>query len=136
MNVSVFRRLLVGIALLASSLASAQTLATGTIEGRVTNARIGETLERARITIEGTTLEAFTDSSGQYRIGNVPAGAVKLKVFFTGQVSQTDTVLVKAGETIVHDFNLTAGSVRPATDGSVVRLEKFVVETSKEMDAA
>ena len=45
-----------------------------TIEGRVSNARTGEYLENARITVEGTTLEAFTDRSGAYRLINVPPG--------------------------------------------------------------
>ena len=39
---------------------SAQTLSLGTIEGRVINTRAGEYLERARVTVEGTTLEAFS----------------------------------------------------------------------------
>src|SRR5207248_3185214 len=83
MNTSLLRRCL---PLLSAALVSlipiafAQSLGTGTIEGRVANTRIGESLEHARVTVEGTTLEAFTDSSGQYRIGNVPAGTVKLKV--------------------------------------------------------
>jgi iron complex outermembrane recepter protein len=115
--------------------ASAQGNAGGTIEGRVLNTRSGEFIERARVTIEGTTLETFTDSTGQYRISNVPAGTVKLKVFFTGQTAQTDTVTVRAGETVQHDFNLTAGPVRAGAD-AVVKLDAFRVESSKEMDGA
>ena len=118
--------------------AAAQALGVGTIEGRVSNPRTGEYLERARVTVEGTTLEAFTDSSGQYRLSNVPAGVARLKVFFTGQDPQTDSVTLTSGALVQRDFNLTAASARPGADksGSVVKLDKFVVETSKEMDAA
>jgi len=118
--------------------AGAQATATGTIEGRVSHGRSGEFLERARVTIAGTTLEAFTDASGQYRLSNVPAGAAQVKVFYTGQTSQTDTVAVVAGQTVQRDFNLTAGPSRGAGErgGPVVKLAEFVVATSKEMDAA
>jgi TonB-dependent receptor len=113
---------------------SAQSVGTGVVEGRVFNPASGEFLERARVSIEGTTLEAFTDSGGQYRLGNVPAGSVRLKVFFTGQSSQTAIVTVAAGQSVQQDFNLTAGDAR--SSGDVVRLRDFVVATSREMDAA
>ena len=119
--------------------AMAQTLAVGTIEGRVVNPRTGETFEGARVTIEGTSLEAFTDSAGQFRLTNAPAGAGKLKVFFTGQEAQTDSIVVPPGATVQHDFKLTAGGGRPGMDRTgtgVVKLDSFVVATSKEMDAA
>jgi iron complex outermembrane receptor protein len=116
----------------------AQGVGSGTVEGRVFNPQSGEYLEGARVTIEGTTLEAFTNAGGQFRLNNVPAGTVKVKVFFTGQTSQTDLVSVPAGQTVQHDFNLTAGSGRTAAGqpGEVVKLGQFVVATSKEMDAA
>ena len=114
-----------------------QALATGTIEGRVFNPRNGEYLERARVTVEGTNLEAFTDSGGQYRLGNIPAGAVKLKVFYTGQAAQTDTVTLAAGQTVQHDFTLNPANIgAPGAAPGVVKLDQFVVATSKEMDAA
>ena len=50
---------------------------TGTIEGRVLDARRGEYLEKARITLEGTKLEVLTDSTGTYRLTNVPAGVAR-----------------------------------------------------------
>src|SRR5688500_10908853 len=55
----------------------AQAASSGTIEGRVFDAGRGEYLEQARLVIEGTGQETFTDSSGQYRFSNVPAGEVK-----------------------------------------------------------
>jgi len=118
--------------------AVAQIVGIGTIEGRVSNARTGEFMERARVTVEGTALETFTDSAGQFRLTLVPSGVAKIRVFFTGQESQSASVVVAAGSTVLHDFNLNSGQSRLAAEklGSVVRLDSFVVETSKEMDAA
>src|SRR5687768_1522118 len=56
---------------------------TGTIEGRAINAASGNYVEGVRITIETTSLEAFTDADGFYRLPEVPAGAVRLRGFYT-----------------------------------------------------
>lgn len=45
-----------------------QTLAPGAIEGRVINSRTGEYLVRARVSVENTNLETFTNTGGQYRL--------------------------------------------------------------------
>lgn len=105
----------------------AATLAGGTVEGRVINSRTGEYVERARVTVESANLETFTDSGGQYRLTNVPAGTVVLKIFFTGQDMQTATVDLAAGSTVRRDFEL---------GGTTVKLASFVVTTSKEMEGA
>ena len=79
--------------------ALAQAGSTGTIEGRVVNTRPGEYVERARITIDNTGLETFSDSSGQYRLTSVPAGTVTARAFFTGLDPQSETITVNAGST-------------------------------------
>ena len=115
----------------------AQTPSTGTIEGRVLNPVTGAVLERARITVEGTTLETFTDVDGYYRLPGVAAGTAQVRAFFTGFPSAVATVQVGAGQTAQRDFELSptvAGA--PATDGSVVKLDEFVVAASREMSAA
>jgi TonB-dependent receptor len=111
---------------------------TGTIEGRVFDSGRGEFLERARIVVDGTTIETFTDSSGQYRLSNVPAGEIKVRVFFTGLLPQTTSVAVGAGNTVQHDVTLTASAApRPASASEpTVRMDQFVVGASKEMDGA
>ncbi|MBL9202726.1 MAG: carboxypeptidase regulatory-like domain-containing protein, partial [Opitutaceae bacterium] len=82
---------------LLAAAARAQPTATGTLEGRVSNPSTGENLELARITVEGTGLEAFTDADGQYRLAGVPAGAVRVRAFRTGVVAQTLAATVAAG---------------------------------------
>ena len=130
--------LAVALAVFATAASPAQSVATGTVEGRVLNLRNGEYLERARVTVEGTGLETFTDASGQYRLTNVPAGPARVRVFFTGLDVQTETVAVTGGATAQRDFNLEAGGRRTGTGpaGDVVKLGEFVVATSKEMDGA
>jgi TonB-dependent receptor len=114
----------------------AAALATGTIEGRVLNTRNGEYLEKARVTVDGTGLETFTDPSGWYRVGGVPVGAASVRVFHTGLPLLTHPVTVAAGQTARHDFNLAESDAKPAAGDTTVRLDKFVVATAKEMAGA
>ena len=118
-----------------TSVLRSQSAATGTIEGRVFDARRGEYLEKARITVAGTKLEVLTDATGMYRLTNVPPGTVSVVVFYTGLGAQTDVVTVAAGGTAQHDVTF-AGGGRPGVTGDVVKLDSFVVASSKEMDGA
>ncbi|MFM9029629.1 MAG: carboxypeptidase regulatory-like domain-containing protein, partial [Opitutaceae bacterium] len=107
-----------------SSLAAATA---GTIEGRVLNGRNGEYLVRARVTIDGTGLETFTDSGGQYRLSPVTPGNATVRAFFTGVGADSRTVVVSAGGTAKLDFTLGT---------EATRLADFVVATSREMEGA
>ncbi len=139
-----FRFLLrAGAALLLAATLRAQAPATGAIEGRVFDVGRGEYLVNARLTIEGTTLEAFTDEAGQYRLTGVPAGSARVRVFFTGLAPQAAAVAVTAGATAQHNVTFSAGATaagaaaKPGAGGDgTVRLDQFVVATSKEMDGA
>src|SRR5687767_2948053 len=107
------------VALFVTMCARAQSANTGAIEGRVFDAARGEYLENARITVEGTSLEAFTDTGGFYRLARVPAGAVKIRAFFTGLVAPTETVNVTAGQPTTKDFTLARPGQR-TTAGETV----------------
>ena len=111
----------------------AQAVATGTITGRVDSAHTGSYLEGARITVSGTALETFTDDSGYFELTDVPAGAAKLRVFFTGFEARTETVFVTAGSAATRDITLGAPGTAAA---GPVKLDAFTVATSREMDAA
>jgi iron complex outermembrane recepter protein len=115
--------------------ASAPGSSPGTIEGRIFNPGTGEYVELVRVTVEGTRLETFTDSAGLYRLTHVPPGVVTLNVFRTGLVEQTQAVSVGAGQTVQQDFTVTALHRTPPGEG-VVKLDEFVVASSREMDAA
>ena len=108
---------------------------SGMIEGRVFNPGTGEYLEFVRVTVEGTSLETFTDSSGEFRLANVPAGPAKVTAFRTGVPPLSQIVTVAAGGVARQNFELAYARADAARD-TRVKLEKFVVETSKQMDGA
>src|SRR5688500_20040836 len=64
--------------------------AQNALTGRVTNAATGNTLEGARVEIQGTGQTTTTDFVGVYRFDNVPAGTVNVSVSYPG----LDTMLV------------------------------------------
>lgn len=121
-------------ALVFAAALQAQSTPTGTIEGRVLDARRGEYLEKARIVIDGTNQEVLTDSTGNFRIANVAPGSVTLKIFYTGLGTQTQTVIVGSGQRVVQDITFGAPGAPGAQDA--IKLEAFTVSSSKEMDGA
>jgi hypothetical protein len=111
---------------------AADASAIGTIEGRVQNVASGAYLEKVRITIEGTSLEALTGSDGFYRIANALAGPARLNAFYTGLPAHAATVTVTGGQATRHDISLA-----PSGAGDrVVKLSEMVVSSSREMDGA
>lgn len=120
--------------------AGAQTpaIATGTITGRVQDGTAQLALENARVTIVGSNREAFTNAFGNYRLTDVPAGELTLRVFYTGLVPQNITLTVAAGESTQRDVSLVgarAAGAAKSTDG-VVKLDEFIVATAREDNAS
>lgn len=115
--------------------ASTQTAGTGMIEGRVFNPGTGEYLEFVRITIAGTSLETFTNSSGEFRLTNVPGGEKRLTAFRTGVPALSLTVTVVADQVARQNIELAYARDGAVRDG-VVKMEQFKVATSKQMDGA
>lgn len=104
---------------------------TASIEGRVLNASTGVYLNKARVTAEGTTIEAFTNENGEFRLPGVAAGEVRLRVTYAGLEPQSATVRAAAGAATKRDFELTLPRTQTtAGDPSVVKLENFVVEST------
>jgi TonB-dependent receptor len=128
--------LLAGPVVGADSPARPATGTAGLIEGRVFNPGTGEYLEFVRVTVEGTQLEAFTDSSGEFRLVNVPAGAARVTAFRTGVAPQSHPVTVAAGSAVRQNFELSYLRPGAAAGAGAVKLEQFTVATSKEMDGA
>jgi len=67
------------IALLLGSLSPALAQ-TRTVTGTVTDAQTGQPLEGARVTVRGTALSTSTGATGQFTLGNVPAGDVTFTI--------------------------------------------------------
>ncbi len=110
--------------------------ASAMIEGRVFNGRSGLALENARVTVEGTPLIVFTDPDGVFRLPNQSPGQVRLRVFFTGMAPQTVEITLGPGETVQRDITLSGvDSEAAGADGTVVKLDRFVVDVSREMNA-
>jgi TonB-dependent receptor len=127
------RPLLAAILLTASAaLVSAQTPGTAaSIEGRVLNASTGIYLNNARISVEGTTLEVFTNENGEFRLTGVVAGEVRLRATFAGLESQSAVVRAAAGETVRREFELSLPREQTTAGKSeILKLEQFVVEST------
>ncbi len=116
-------------ALLGSAARAQLAPGTGAVEGRVFHPATGQYLDKARVQVEGTTLEALTDPIGSFRLANIPAGPARLRVSFTGLPARVEAVTIRAGETQRLEVNL-----EPA--GAVVRMNELVVDASREMTAA
>ncbi len=90
----------------------------GTIVGRVTDARSGEGLEEALVTVEQTELQASTGADGSYRVPNVAPDTYSVRVRRIGYLSQTRKVVVVADEEVTADL---------ALEKSTQRLDEVVV---------
>jgi len=99
----------------------AQSSATGSIAGRVTDAKSRLALGGARVMVAGTALETFAGQSGDYVLVNVPAGGRSVMVSYVGYPDATQLVTVAAGGVATADV---------AVGESTVRMEKFVIEGS------
>ena len=114
------------------------TAPTGTIEGRVFNARSDTLVENARLSLDRDAVVTFSDADGNFRLAPVPVGTVTVRVFFTGLAPQTFQVAVAAGQRVQQDITLlplTRDSVNAAAD-KVVKLDQFVVGESREIGRA
>ncbi len=114
---------------------SGGTADTGVIEGRVLNVTSGNYLNKARITVEGTAIEVFTNEFGQYRITGAPVGAVTVRSSYTGFEPKLAEVVVVAGKVATRDFEFKLQEAREANDRKVV-MATFLVEEVKETNAS
>ncbi|MSU49916.1 MAG: TonB-dependent receptor [Opitutus sp.] len=108
--------------------------AAAAIAGRVQNIVTGDYLNNARVAVKGTALVTLTDQDGGFRITDVPPGPATLRVFFTGLDEKEIPLTVAAGQTMQVDVQLT--SKARYGESNPVRLDAFVVQTTKETNAA
>ncbi|MBI4542845.1 MAG: SusC/RagA family TonB-linked outer membrane protein [Gemmatimonadetes bacterium] len=81
------------------------------VAGRVTAQATQEPLAGVQVTLGETMRGALTDQDGRYRIQNVAAGRVELRVRYIGYAISTRVLTVAAGETAVADFALSTSAV-------------------------
>ncbi|MEO7700649.1 MAG: carboxypeptidase regulatory-like domain-containing protein [Opitutus sp.] len=115
----------------------AQSAPTGAIVGRVQNVVKGDYVDNAQVTIEGTNRSTLTDSLGQYRFTNVPAGTTQIRAYYTGLEPQMHSVTLEAGQTVKQDFDLLTAAATAAREANPsVVLDQFVVTAVKDTNNA
>ncbi|HVU33794.1 MAG TPA: carboxypeptidase regulatory-like domain-containing protein [Opitutaceae bacterium] len=130
------RAIALGAALSCLAGLAATPASTGTIQGRVVNGANGNYLSKARITVEGTAIETFTDDYGNYTLLQVPAGTDTLHVTYTGQAPLSASVNVAADGTTNQDFIFNREQAAATTgEGKVVKLNQFVVQSERYQSA-
>ncbi len=83
----------------------------GTITGHVLD-QAGAPIQAAQIRIDGTAFGAVADSSGAYRIANVPTGTMDLTASFVGfKPIRAVGLRLRNGATVVQDFTLEAQAI-------------------------
>lgn len=108
------------LTLAALLLAAPRALAAqgASVEGTITDAATGAPIADARVAVEGTRLQSVSNTLGHYRISDIPAGTVTLRVRRIGYKTLSATVTLAEGQTLTADYPITA---------SVVLLEEVVV---------
>ncbi|MCX6174212.1 MAG: TonB-dependent receptor [Ignavibacteriales bacterium] len=100
---------------------------SGTIKGKVTDAKTGEGLVGASVAIKGTNRGASTDLTGNYTIDNINAGKYTLVVSCVGFKSKEATVNVVTNETTGLNFQL---------DATEINMNEVVITTSTVLPTA
>ena len=115
---------------------SAQTAATGTIQGRVYNPATKEYVRNAEVRLEGTSQVDYTENDGSFQFTQVPAGPAAVSVTFTGYNAVSEKLTVTAGQIATREINLTSSATTtPSTKDGVVQLQAFTVSTEREGNA-
>jgi TonB-dependent SusC/RagA subfamily outer membrane receptor len=98
---------LITLAALSPTLVSAQ--ATSTVRGRVNDARTGDPIPSAQVSVEGTQLGASTDAQGTFSISGVPTGNQTVTARRIGYSPQRRQITVGAAASDI-TFSLEAAA--------------------------
>lgn len=104
------------------NIALSQSVTAGIVRGRVTVAATGLPLASAKVSLTGAaSLNAVTDSNGQFEFTNVPPGVISASATAPSYVSASGSATLAAGQTILFSPALYAvGDPSPPTTGSFV----------------
>lgn len=94
---------------------------TGTVTGRVTDARTARPLSGAQISVAGVSQAAVTRADGSYSL-TLTAGVYTLRVTRSGYVAASDTIEVADEKTATQDFALEPFTPVAASDSLSVVL--------------
>ena len=96
----------------AAQLAAQEAAGVGTIEGTVREQSTNRPVDAAQVHIVGKNIGAYSNRDGVYRITNVPAGAVEVRIRMVGFAPASRTVTVTAGGTQTLNFTLAPSAVQ------------------------
>jgi TonB-linked SusC/RagA family outer membrane protein len=82
------------------------------VGGTVTDARTGEPISGAQISVRDRGMGALTNADGRYLISGLPEGRLEIRVLFIGYSVQSRTVEVGPDETLVENFQLTIQAIQ------------------------
>lgn len=108
----------IGVTVLLFLMAGTAVGQTGTITGRVVDARTLEPLNGVQVYVPGVDLGQLTNAQGRYLILSVPAGQHTVRAQLVGYGSGEGTVTVTAGAPATLDFQLQEEAI--AIDAIVV----------------
>jgi len=81
------------------------------VAGTITDARTGETLSGAQVSVRDRGIGALSNEQGRYLLPNLPDGRLEIRVLFIGYSPQSVTLEPPDGETTVVDFQLTVQAI-------------------------
>ena len=96
----------------AARLSAQQAVGVGVVEGTVREAGTGRPLEGVQVGVTGANIGAVTNGRGTYRIQDVPARTVELRVRLVGYSPVTRSVIVAAGQVKTADFDLQQSALQ------------------------
>jgi outer membrane receptor protein involved in Fe transport len=109
--------LLVGLPFLLALSAAAQT-PDATVVGRVLDTSTGEPLAGALVRVEGTEIQALTDSTGAFRLERVPPGPQVLRADRLGYAAARTTLTVPSSGQVEQDIRMGVSALQ--TEGLIV----------------
>ncbi|MFT3869473.1 MAG: TonB-dependent receptor [Nibricoccus sp.] len=118
------------IAFLVSTALAQEPAGVGTIEGRVLNGLNGQYLNNARVYVDKTSYETYTNDSGEYVLKDIPAGEIILNVSYTGQAVLSKTITLLPGETLTKYFTFNS-PVSEKNEEAALVLDPYLVEQKR-----
>jgi TonB-dependent receptor len=114
---------------LRSSVQGGPAAGAGVVRGRVLNTATGEYVRNAEIRVEGTTIVAYSEDGGDFRLTGVPAGDVTLRVKYAGLQESAAVVTVAANQAATVDVALSPLS-------SLAQVEAVTITAKREGQAS
>ncbi len=91
----------------------------GVVRGRIFNTTTKEYVRNAEVSVEGTSISAYSEDGGDFRLTGVPSGEVSILVKYAGLQDARTVVTVEPGQIATLDVKLNPRAVAAAGEGQV-----------------